>query len=70
MPIVAKIREYCEKKHIPISRFEEKCGLGNGMVSKWENGVCFPTIVSLIKIERGTGIKLRTWLKGYEEWEI
>ena len=68
--IVEKIREYCRKHNLSIREFEIQCGLSNGSVGKWEQGVCFPTIVSLIKIERGTGVKLRKWLEGYENWVI
>ena len=70
MLIAEKIREYCNKKGISIREFEMTCGLANGTVSTWEKKECFPTIASLIKMERGTGIKLRKWLEGYESWDV
>ena len=70
MPIVVKIKEYCAKKNLSVREFEIKCGLYNGSVGKWERGEAFPTVISLIKMERGTGVKLSSWLKGYQDWEI
>jgi len=68
--ITEKIREYCGKKNLSVREFEMKCGLYNGSVGKWERGEAFPSIISLIKMERGTGVKLRRWIEGYEHWEI
>lgn len=34
--MLEKIKAICQEKHIPISKLEKECGLGNGTISGWE----------------------------------
>lgn len=57
------IERYCENHGISISEFERKCKLGNGLVRKWRSGVASPTLKTLAKIEKATGVSAMTWMK-------
>lgn len=60
--IFEKVKAYCEKNGLSISSFEKKCNIGNGTVSRWENDDSRPSLVTLEKIEKGTGIPISEWL--------
>lgn len=40
-----KIKEYCKRKNISIASVENKAGLGNGAISKWNESS--PTVANL-----------------------
>lgn len=60
--VFKNIQEYCEKNKISVAAFERICGLGNGCVSKWEDDKCKPTLESLQKIAKATGIPVQRWI--------
>lgn len=63
-----KILDYCDKNSISIFAFEQKCGLPNGLVSKWKNGG-YPSIQTLRKISEATGISIETWVEENQQTE-
>lgn len=60
--IVQNINSYCANEKITVKEFERRCGLSNSLVHKWETGQANPTLKSLGKIVRVTGIALAEWL--------
>ena len=56
-----KVMEYCASNSLTVSAFEQKCGLPNGLVSKWKNGG-YPSIQTLKKISEATEISVETWI--------
>lgn len=58
-----KIYLYCQNAGITVARFEKLCGLGNGSVGKWRKLHTFPSMKSLMKLEKGTGIPAYMWLE-------
>ena len=64
--IVNDILNYCRERDLTIMAFEQLCGLGNGVVGKWEGDKYKPSLTSLQKIEAATGIPLAEWLKQKE----
>lgn len=61
--ITDKIESYCEMSGISISRFEKLCGLGNGSVGKWKKKGYMPSLATIFKIERATGIPAYMWIE-------
>ncbi len=59
-----RINEYCSNAGITISRFEKLCGIGNGSVGKWKKHDSMPSLSTLYKIERATGIPAYMWIEG------
>ena len=59
--LAEKIEKYCEKKGISIRQFEIMCGLSNGLIGKWKNGLS-PTVTSLSKIADATKTDLKKWV--------
>ena len=57
-----KVMEYCTSNSLTVSAFEQKCGLPNGLVSKWKNGG-YPSIQTLKKISEATEISVETWIE-------
>jgi len=62
MSVLEKIKKYCAEKEISIASFERMCGIGNGTIDDWDKSN--PSITSLLKIEKATGISITEWLKG------
>ena len=54
--------EYCNKNNISTAAFEKKCGLSNGLVSKWNEKGYEPSISTLQKISMATKIPVEKWL--------
>ena len=63
-----KILDYCAENSISIFAFEQKCGLPNGLVSKWKNGG-YPSIQTLRKISEATEISIETWVEENQQTE-
>lgn len=61
--VYRNVTKYCEENDISLSAFEKKCGIGNGTVRLWENDNSKPTLSTLEKMERATGISISEWLK-------
>lgn len=61
-----RIIDYCSNAGITISRFEKLCGLGNGSVGKWKKYHSMPSLPTLYKIEKATGIPAYMWIEGGE----
>jgi transcriptional regulator with XRE-family HTH domain len=57
-----RIQEYCADEEITISEFEKRCKIGNGTVGKWKDDKVKPTIQTLNKISKWTGVSLGYWL--------
>lgn len=55
--------EYCNENNISKSAFEKKCGLPNGLVEKWREKNCQPSIGTLQKIVSATNVPIDKWLK-------
>ena len=58
--VLAKVKAYCEQNDISIHKFEQMCGLGNGVVDDWDKN--FPRVESLQKLAAATGIPIEEWL--------
>lgn len=63
MAIVDNILRYCEENQITVKEFERKCNLANSQVSKWRSGFAKPSLLTLDRIVRATGVELNEWLK-------
>ena len=59
-----KVKEYCEENNTSISALEKKCGIGNGTIRLWDKSS--PSLTTLLKLEKGTGVYITEWLKGLE----
>lgn len=58
------ISMYCRENAITDAEFERRCGLTKAMVEKWKHGKNkTPSVASLLKIEKGTGIPSSEWLR-------
>lgn len=62
MIIVDNINAYCAKNELSIKRFEQHCGIANGVVGKWANHGAVPQVATIIKIQDATGIPAGKWL--------
>ena len=62
--IYERVKEYCHNAKISISGFEKLCGIGNGAVATWRGGAVFPSMTTLSKMERATGIPIQVWIGG------
>lgn len=60
--VYEKIVKYCEEHNMSIMAFEQLCGLANGVVRKW-NGELNPSLASLSKIVKATGVPITDWLE-------
>lgn len=60
--VYEKIVKYCEEHNMSIMAFEQLCGLANGVVGKW-NGELNPSLASLNKIVKATGVPITDWLE-------
>lgn len=58
-----RVMEYCKRENLTVSAFEKTCKLGNGAVSKWRDE-SYPTMKTLAKIEKATGIPIVRWIGG------
>lgn len=54
--ILSILKGWCKENGTSISALEEKCGLGNATIQKWEN--CSPRIDTLQKVSEVTGIPI------------
>ena len=76
--IYEKVLSYCEKEGMSIAAFEKKCAIGNGVVRAWKDNNSHPSVSTLQKMEKCTGIPIAKWLSscdpaqegGEEEWRI
>ena len=57
-----RVSEYCIEEGITISEFEKRCKIGNGTVGKWKDDKTQPTMKTLLKISKCTGISIGYWL--------
>lgn len=60
------ISSYCERKKITIAELEEKAGLSNSSIKKWEGGKVQPSLPKLKQLADAMGVPLTTLVK---EWE-
>jgi transcriptional regulator with XRE-family HTH domain len=60
--VYSKVVKYCKDNNLSISAFEQKCNLPNGLVGKWRDIKCEPSIPTLQKISSATGISIEKWL--------
>jgi transcriptional regulator with XRE-family HTH domain len=60
--VYENIMKYCEEKNMSARAFEIRCGLSNGSISKWKENAN-PTIESLTKVAKSTGIPIEEWIK-------
>ena len=60
--IFERVVAYCVKHDMSIAAFERMCDIGNGAIGKWKKRR--PSMESLLKIEKATGIPLSEWIKG------
>lgn len=59
--IIDKVMSYLEEQHMSVAAFEKKCSIGNGVVRAWKEGN--PSIKTLQKMEKATGIPIAEWVK-------
>ena len=64
--VYEKVVEFCKEHDMSIMAFEQLCGLANGVVGKW-NGELSPSLTSLTKIVKATGIPITDWLEEKNE---
>ena len=62
--VFEQVVEYCQNAGISISYFEKLCGIGNGAVGRWKGGHVFPSMGTLSKMEKTTGIPIQVWIGG------
>lgn len=60
--VYQKILKYCNENNLSIAAFEKKCEIGNGTIGAWKDG-SRPSLNTLEKIEKVTGITVSEWLK-------
>lgn len=60
--IYKKITGYCEKHNMSICAFERKCDIANGIVARWKDDKSLPSLSTLQKIEKATGIPMKKWI--------
>lgn len=60
--IYEKVLSYCEKEGMSIAAFEKKCAIGNGVVRAWKDNNSHPSVSTLQKMEKCTGIPIAKWL--------
>lgn len=60
--IYKRIVDYCQRNGMSIAAFERMCNIGNGAVSKWQHRD--PSLTSLSKISKVTGLPLSYWIDG------
>lgn len=60
--IYDKVKAYCEKNNTSICALEKKCGIGNGTIRLWKDSS--PSLSTLLKLEKGTGVPVAKWIKG------
>lgn len=58
-----KVVDYCKKKSISISSFEQLCEIGNGTVGRWKDNKSLPSMTTLKKIEKATKIPIKKWIE-------
>lgn len=61
--MVNRVLQYCSDNGIAVYRFEQICGIGNGSVQKWRDGLCSPNLETIKKISTATGIPVSEWVK-------
>lgn len=60
--IAKNIRAYCALKGYTVKDFEVKTGTANGSVKTWEKGKTIPTLRTMERIAKKTGIPIQMWL--------
>ena len=63
MTIAKNIDAYCKKAGISEQQMEKVCGLGHGTIRKWRIGRQMPSMRTMAKIEKATGIPIAKWSK-------
>jgi hypothetical protein len=61
--IYDKVIKYCNDNNLTVMAFEQKCGLSNGLVEKWNAHGFVPKIETVKKISVATGIPIQNWLE-------
>ena len=61
--IYNKVIDYCKSNNLSVMAFEQKCGLPNGIVGKWNIHGFVPKIETVKKIASATGIPICDWLE-------
>lgn len=62
--VFEQVESYCQNANISIAAFEKLCGIGNGAVGRWKSGRVSPSIATLTKMEKTTGIPIEVWIGG------
>lgn len=63
MELVKNIDRYCDREKITIKEFERKCKLANSLVHKWRIGLQSPSLRTMQKISKATGVTLDAWTR-------
>jgi transcriptional regulator with XRE-family HTH domain len=61
--IYQKVVAYCEKNCMSVSAFEKKCDIGNGTVGRWKGDFSKPSLSTLEKMQKATGIPISVWIQ-------
>lgn len=64
-PIVENVRRYCEENKLSMSKFEKMCGVGNGVIARWE-AMYSPSTRTIYKIAAATGIPAAEWVRKHD----
>jgi len=62
--VYARIKEICNKRKMPISELEKRCGFGNATIDKWKTNVPRADNLALVADELNVSID---YLLGREE---
>ena len=60
-----KVLQYCNENNMSIHKFEQMCGLGNGVIDNWDPKKVHPDkpkVETLKKISQATGIPIEKWI--------
>ena len=63
MNLYQNIIAYCKEHEITGTEFARRCGLPQCIMSQWKRGYCKPSLKSLQKIAKATGVPLSEWLR-------
>ncbi len=59
--MVENIKALCAKRHISIAALERKAGLGNGVITRWDESS--PRLESVLAVAKYFGVSVDSLLK-------
>ena len=65
--IQENIRALCEKNGITLKRLERECGIGNGVIAKWDEKIKSPNIYGVAAVAKYFGVTVDYLLQNHEK---